>query len=417
MSRPLCIVFLVLFILGGIAAALNKDIRKGFDELAHVSYVAALQTNKESWPRLEQLHMLDPASFRFTDEASYLNHTPLYYLLHAHLGPAIEGHPEALIWHRLLDVGMAAIGLAAALALTFALGFSRLEFLAYAVPLIATPVLVPLAGAVNNDNAAFAGGALALFAAGRLLTGAGTAWLVVALIGLVIAAAAKLTGFLLVGGFLGALFLYLVWRKQMTRGWLVLFVAAFLVAAAPYLAFLVQYRSLAPETSAQLAMLQDAAREMGWAGAPRLSFPAYAINFTTSFVAGWMPTLAPRNAMHHAMLAIPIAAITCAIAGSWLAIRRALAGREHPLDVMVVAGFFALAATFILHIVFSYERHLATGWLMDAYPRYYLPMIAIVPLACIVLLRAVEPRWQPALLAFLIGGPVVFRLLGGPLGG
>jgi hypothetical protein len=54
---------------------------------------------------------------------------------------------------------------------------------------------------------------------------------------------------------------------------------------------------------------------------------------------------------------------------------------------------------------------------MDAYPRYYLPLVAIVPLAGLSLVAAVrQPRARAALLAFLMAGPVLFRLLGAPLG-
>ena len=70
-----------------------------------------------------------------------------------------------------------------------------------------------------------------------------------------------------------------------------------------------------------------------------------------------------------------------------------------------------------MHVTYSYGRYAATGWLMDAYPRYYLPLIAILPLACLSLLGAIEaPRWRNALLAFLIAGPVAFRIFGAPLG-
>ena len=52
---------------------------------------------------------------------------------------------------------------------------------------------------------------------------------------------------------------------------------------------------------------------------------------------------------------------------------------------------------------------------MDAYPRYYLPLVAIVPLACLSLPPGLEtPRWRNALLAFLIAGPVLFRIFGAP---
>jgi hypothetical protein len=54
---------------------------------------------------------------------------------------------------------------------------------------------------------------------------------------------------------------------------------------------------------------------------------------------------------------------------------------------------------------------------MDAYPRYYLPMMAIVPLAAMTLANAApSARIRSALLSFLIVAPVVFGLFGAPLG-
>jgi len=68
-------------------------------------------------------------------------------------------------------------------------------------------------------------------------------------------------------------------------------------------------------------------------------------------------------------------------------------------------------------VIYSYGRHLSTGWLMDAYPRYYLPLAAVVPLACLSLLTAVAaPRRRAALLIVLIAGPALFRIFGAPLG-
>jgi amino acid permease len=100
-----------------------------------------------------------------------------------------------------------------------------------------------------------------------------------------------------------------------------------------------------------------------------------------------------------------------------LSLRRLWQHRETVLDVVVVAGCYGIAATFAIHVYYSYSRYAATGWLMDAYPRYYLPLIAIVPLACLSLAAAIEtPRWRSALLLFLVGGPVLFRLFGAPLG-
>ena len=130
-----------------------------------------------------------------------------------------------------------------------------------------------------------------------------------------------------------------------------------------------------------------------------------------------MPTLHTRSVFNYAMLAVPVAALICASAGIALSLRRLWRRCETPLDVVVLSGTAALVATFAIHVGYSYGRHLATGWLMDAYPRYYLPLAAIVPLAGLSLLAAVEaPRWRAALLAFLIAGPVIFRIFGAPLG-
>jgi hypothetical protein len=92
-------------------------------------------------------------------------------------------------------------------------------------------------------------------------------------------------------------------------------------------------------------------------------------------------------------------------------------GTEGPLDVLTVAGALAFAATFVIHMIFSYRLHVEFGWLTTAYPRYYLPLAAVVPLAGLSLLDAIkEPRARAALVVFLITGPLVFRLLGTPWG-
>jgi hypothetical protein len=166
-----------------------------------------------------------------------------------------------------------------------------------------------------------------------------------------------------------------------------------------------------------MALIENGARAAGWADLPRKSFPGYLGYFVTAFVADWMPTLGVRGAFNYALLIIPVTAVACALAGLVLSLRRLWRRQETALDVVVVSGMIALAATFAVHVVYSYGRHVATGWLMDAYPRYYLPLAAIVPLAALSLLAAVKaPRWRAALLTFLIAGPVLFRIFGAPLG-
>jgi hypothetical protein len=410
-------VILGLFVLSAGLSAERKGITAGFDEVAHASYVAHIQHSGDAWPDLNAMRLIDPQSFQFTGAANYLNHPPPFYDLLAALGPRLEGRPQALLAHRLIDVAIASLGFAALLGLGVAARFPRHEFYAFAVPLACIPVLVPIAGAVNDDNLAFLGGAVATLGAWQLVATDRAGWLAVALFGLIAASWAKLTGLLLIGAMLGAVIAYLLWRQRLSWSALIPIALAFALAAAPYIIYAVQYGSPTPQTPAQIALLQDGARTAGWADLPRKSFPAYIVYFVIAFVADWMPALGDRNVLQYSMLAIPVAALGCALTGIALSLRRLWRRQDTALDVVVIAGTIALVATFAIHVTYSYGRHLATGWLMDAYPRYYLPLAAIVPLAGLSLLAAVEaPRWRAALLAFLIAGPAIFRVFGAPLG-
>jgi hypothetical protein len=414
-------VILALFVVAAIVGAARKDITQGFDEVAHVSYVAQIQHDGELAPALPSLRLLDPRSFQFTAKANYLNHPPMFYALLAHLGPRLEDDPRALFVYRLINIAIAAIGFAALLGVGLAARWPRLEFYAYAVPLGCTPVLIPLAGAVNNDNLAFCGGAVALLGVWQLLATGRESFLAVALAGVVLAGWAKLTGLLLSAGLVGGVVAYMYWRRQLpwTRTWSCIIAVAlvFALAAAPYVAYVLRYGSPTPETPAQIALLADGARAAGWADLPRQSFLRYLVYFIGAFVEDWMPTLGARSDLNYAALVIPIEALGCALVGLALSLRRLRQRRESALDVVVVAGSLSIAATFAIHVTYSYGRYVATGWLMDAYPRYYLPLIAIVPLACLSLLAGIEtPRRRNGLLAFLIATPVMFRILGAPLG-
>lgn len=412
-----CAVIVMLFILGAGLAAQRKDITQGFDEVAHASYVAHLQRTGETWPLLETMRMLDPQTFRFADGPNYLNHPPPFYLLLAKLGPALEGHPGALVVHRLLNILLGAIGLAAALGIGLAARLRRQEFYAYALPLVCIPVLAPLAGAVNNDNLAFMGGAVGTLACWQLVATGRASWLGIALAGMIAAAWAKLTGLMLAGGLVAAICLYLAWRGRLTRRSLILVAMALAIATAPYAIYFAQYGSPVPNTPAQIALFEDGSRAAGWADLPRMRFLRYVGHFVISFIIDWMPTLAPRGPLNYAMLAIPVAALGCTLAGFVISLSRIWRREETALDVVVTAGMLTIAATFVVHVMYSYGHHVTTGWLMEAYPRYYLPLAAILPLAALSLMGTIDhPRLRVALLGFLAAGPLVFRVLGAPLG-
>jgi hypothetical protein len=409
-------VILGLFVIAAALSAAHKDITQGFDEIAHASYVAHIQHSGDVLPDLKTMRLLDPRTFQFTGDENYLNHPSYFYALLALLGPTLEGHPQALLAHRLIDVVIVAAGLVALLWLGLAARFPREEFYAFAVPLACIPVLAPLAGSVNNDDLAFLGGAVTTLGAWQLVATGREGWLALAFCGVLAAAWAKLTGLLLTAPMLGCVMAYMLWRKRLPWTWIITGALVIAAAATPYLQFILSYGSATPQTPAQIALLEDGARIAGWADLPRKSFPAYVVYFVIAFVADWMPALDDRNALQYSMLAIPVAALGCALAGIALSLRRLWRRQETALDVVVIAGTIALVATFAIHVTYSYGRHVATGWLMDAYPRYYLPLAAIVPLAGLSLLADVQaPRWRAALLTFLIAGPAIFRVFGAPL--
>ena len=409
-------VILALFVIAAAANAVRKDLTLGFDEVAHLSYIAHLQSTGDTWPRLEELRLLDPATFRFTAVPNYLNHPPMFYGLLARLGPAIENQPNAVRVHRFINVALATIGLAVLMALAVAAGLPRLETYAYCVPLAAIPVLAPLAGTINNDNLAFVGGAVATFAAWRLLDSGRTGWLMVALAATVVAALSKLTGLVLAGTMMAGVLTFLLRRGRFHPSWAIPVAIAALAAAAPYLLFVLQYGGLAPDTPGQIALLKSSAPDIGWADAPRQPFSGFAAGFLTKFVAQWMPTLASRSAANYAMLALPVAAVLCGLAGIGLSVCRIARSAETASDVIVVTGAIALAATFACHVVFSYHHHVAFASIADAYPRYYLPLAAIVPLAGLSLLSGLQNQaFRSTIAALLIAGPILFEFLGAPL--
>jgi hypothetical protein len=239
----------------------------------------------------------------------------------------------------------------------------------------------------------------------------------VALGGVILASWAKFTALLLVGGMVGGVLLWLLWHGRLPSRWAGLIAVAALLAVAPYVALCVQYGSPTPRTPGQIALIKSGALAIGWDRAERMTPASYAAHFVSEFVVEWMPTLKQRNALNYAALMIPITAALCAFGGFMVAVRRIAHEKAGPLDIVVAAGILAFAGTFLIHGIFSYELHAEFGWQTSAYPRYYLPLAAAVPLAGLSLLGAIQqPSARATLLVFLIAGPLLFRILGTPFG-
>jgi hypothetical protein len=314
-------------------------------------------------------------------------------------------------------VVLAAIGLAALMAIGLVARLPRPMLYAYIVPLACIPVLAPIAGAISNDNAAFAGGAIATLAALQLLTTGSRAWLLAALGGVILASWAKFTALLLAGGLVAGVLLWLLWRRRLPPRWIGPIVIAALLACAPYVALFAQYGSPTPRTPGLVAFIKSGFLSRDWDSAERLTPVSYAAHFILEFTKEWLPSTEPRNALNYAALALPVITVLCAVAGLSVTGQRIARGKAGPLDIVIAAGALAFAVTFIIHGIFSYEMHTSFGWVSTAFPRYYLPLAALVPLAALSLLGAIQrPSVRAGLLVFLIASPLVFRLLGAPLG-
>jgi hypothetical protein len=138
------------------------------------------------------------------------------------------------------------------------------------------------------------------------------------------------------------------------------------------------------------------------------------LHFLTDFIAGWKPLLTKRSIVQTAMLAVPLTALLIAAAGTATALGRVIrAEQADAASKLTIAGTTAIAVTLGVHMVFSYQRHRETGWLMDAYPRYYLPMIFVISLATVLFVRHLQHRWlRSGLTTFLLLSPMLLGVLG-----
>jgi hypothetical protein len=64
---------------------------------------------------------------------------------------------------------------------------------------------------------------------------------------------------------------YLVLRGEFRARWAAPILIASLLAAAPYIVFILQYGSPAPVTQAQAELLRSGSQTTGWSGSERLS--------------------------------------------------------------------------------------------------------------------------------------------------
>jgi hypothetical protein len=266
------------------------------------------------------------------------------------------------------------------------------------------PTLPVLGGLVTNDNLAWFGGALCCLGAFSVLQeGPSRSALAKLVGGFALASFAKLTAAMLGGGLLtgtlAALAMRDGWRSLASRRVLIGLAFAAL-ALLPYVHFWAEYGSPAPYTTGQAAFLEERLAEIPKWRQQRYDLPRYVSHFFVSLLLFWSPLL-PRTGFEFMLLVAPLSCLALAAAGFLLAVRSVRRGSRDPAEMLVLCGVIAIAAVLAIHLGFTFARHLETGWLKGVYPRYYFPLLAVLPAACAVAV-ARRNSWPIATLAVVL---------------
>jgi hypothetical protein len=369
--------------------ALTAPFPAGFDEHAHFSYVAHIAERDDLAPSFDDMVLigLDHGA-AWTAQPNYLNHPSFYYVAIAWLADTFgASRPRSVTLLRLANAALSAAALALVLQIGLRAGWPPSARLAFGVMVATVPTLPVLGGLVTNDNLAWFGGALCCLGAFSVLEEGPTRGALAKLVGgFVLASFAKLTAAMLAGGLLIGTLVALSmrdgWRSLADRRVLLgLTFAAF--ALVPYVHFWAEYGSPAPYSAGQAATLEDRLAAIPEWRHQRYDLPRYAGHFFLSLLMFWSPLL-PRTGFEFMLLAGPLTCLALAAAGVLLAARSVGRGRVDPAELLVLCGVIAIGAVLAVHLGFTFARHLDTGWLKGVYPRYYFPLVAVVPAACAV---------------------------------
>jgi hypothetical protein len=388
-----------------------------YDEAAHFSFALHVLQTGDLLPAFADLRLVDPEAVTgWTDRPNYLNHPSGYYALMAAAAAPFELPPADLIrlW-RLLNVALAAAVVALILRLGRDAGWSAPAQAAFAVLVALNPALPVLGSIVSNDNLAFLGGALTCLGAFRLLSGKRSAgvWMTAAA-GVLLAGLAKLTAVLLCGLLLAGTLAWLIASEgpavlRSASALLCLVIAA--LGLAPYLLFLLHHGSAAPFTAGQAAILESRLAEIPAWRDSRLDFWPYVGHFARSLLVYWSP-VTPIRPPQVALLALPAIVLGVSVIAVLAALRPAWRGIGDPTARFVVGGAAAMAVMAAVHLEFTFARHQETGWLRGVYPRYYFPLLAVLPAACAWLIeRCGRPSRRWALAGLLIAATAIYYLL------
>jgi hypothetical protein len=336
------------------------------DEQGHVSYAMHLAQHQQFFPSLTEMQLFDFAQTRWSGQANFINHPPLAYRLLNLFTDFDPLGPKT----RTASISFFALGFAALLFGLHLTGmFSNLGLAAVTMFCVLLK-LQRFGETFSIDSIAFLGGNLAFLGTVLLWkppvsTRSAQAALAIGGLGTALCIAAKLNAALLAGAFVLAGLVFFSLREwpvlsRISKPMLLLIVLACLASAYPYVVFVQEFGSPAPNTPGQVKMLSDGI------DAPRLAFAFYLFQS----LKGALENAGPDAVVTYGLFAA--VTVIAALAASFGQGRDAGA---FPLQPIARAAVIATVLTLALHLGFSWQRHLRYGWQPELYPRYYFPLL------------------------------------------
>lgn len=389
-----------------ILAAHELSFLRGLDEPAHVSYALEILRTGSLFPDIASIRLLEPDLSGLDQALNYINHPPVYYWIMAAIAAFGDSLSEQVLLMRLANVVLSAGVVLCAVVLARWMGWSRPVRLLFLSSIIFTPVLWVLGGYVTNDNQAILGGALLVLGALGLLKGQRhTGIWGLCVMGLFLAVSSKATAALSVDVFLVIIGGHVLLREPALLRhpglWAVALAGA--IGHLPYVWLALSYGSPVPSLPGTGQLMAPWLEAFDW-DKQRLTFPQYALHFFTTLAKEWYPPLSSPPRMPYLLAAVPLAALTFALAQMANSLRGIFVGREDAMTLLLAAGTVALAVLLVAHLNYNYASHLRTGWLRAIWPRYYMALLFVpaIGTASFVALLTEQLRTVAALLVSLL---------------
>lgn len=371
-----------------VAVALSVPFPNWIDERGHFSMIRAQYAAPTIFPDWSTYRMLDVADLsRWSDDANYINHPSLYYLL---LAPLFAVSADPLLF-RLVNAAIAMGALVLMLVVVRRrCGEDVVSPAWFAFATAAFPKAAVVGGAINNDNLAMLAAA-GVFAGVMGMPGAGW-WL---LAGLAVVGWTKLTAYVALGAVAGCWLGLRLMRGEVR--WSDPLIgcagAGVMIGAVPYLVTLAR--------TGQVVWVHAASWYVPPGERAALDFPAFVTHFLRTMAHKW-------PAAEGAFPFWVVVTVLALMAGTVV-----LGARARAVRVPVLAYGFGIATLLAIHLIFGWRSFVALGDLTIAQARYYNILWPGVALGLAAAMTAAERRWRPA--PWIVAAPMAMMTLAGAM--